>query len=106
MRRASPADFAFTGSKPRLGKFTQVTFPKTKPRPKPGPVTDHFGATSVASALSIRAGATPHGPIHPNMLLSVNPSKEDISTWQESGRFYSALTGLSGIVIKLKLAVC
>jgi hypothetical protein len=69
-----------------------VISPKTKPRPKPGPVTDHFGATSVASALSIRAGATPLGPNHPNMLFPVNTSKQDISTWQRLGHFYLALT--------------
>jgi len=55
------------------------------------------GASPVASALSIRSGATPRGPIHTNTPLSNPPSEPDISTLLGLGRFYFAATLLSGI---------
>jgi hypothetical protein len=52
-----------------------------------------FGASPVvASALGIRLGATPRGPIHSNIHPLALRHKEDISTWQKSGHFYLALT--------------
>ena len=50
------------------------------------------GASSVASALGIRLGATPRGPLHPNTCSSTVPSKPDISTLLALGHFYFALT--------------
>jgi len=50
------------------------------------------GASPVASALSIRTGATPRGPIHPITPLPNQPSEPDISTLLGLGRFYFAAT--------------
>src|SRR5689334_250921 len=41
--------------------------------------TDFFGASSVASALGFRSGATPSGRLQPNIRPSTLPHKEDIS---------------------------
>jgi len=51
------------------------------------------GASPVASALSIRSGATPRGPIHTITPLPNQPSQPDISTLLGLGRFYFAATG-------------
>lgn len=51
-----------------------------------------FGASSVASALSTRSGATPRGHIHPNSPTLDARSKQDISTLLGIGHFYFALT--------------
>src|ERR1700736_1203751 len=51
------------------------------------------GACPVASALSIRSGATPRGPIHTITPLPNQPSEPDISTLLGLGRFYFASTG-------------
>jgi hypothetical protein len=65
-RRANkrPAVFAFTGPKPPLGRLHQNDL-KTPKDPRgflPSKVsTNHCGASSVASALGFRSGATPHG---------------------------------------------
>src|SRR5690242_15103499 len=50
------------------------------------------GASSVASALGIRSGATPSGHHQLNPTPPQPASKPDISTWQRSGHFYLALT--------------
>ena len=53
-----------------------------------------FGASPVvASALGIRSGATPRGPIHITTPLRNDTLKPDISTLPELGHFYFALTG-------------
>jgi hypothetical protein len=69
---------------------------KANPSRSRGSLTDHFGATSVASALGIRPGATPFGPIHPNMTFSNLLFKVDTSTRQRLGHFYLALTVMLG----------
>ena len=100
-RRANTArrSFAFTGSRPQLGSFTtrMGAFKiKTKTPELSGsrvllPIRN--GASPVASALSIRLGATPCGPIYPNIRSLRRLQKQDISTWHGIGHFYSALTG-------------
>jgi hypothetical protein len=66
---------------------------KTKnPGRNRGSITDHFGASPVASASGIRKGATPFGLIHPNTRSRNRLLSQDISTWQEAGHFYLALT--------------
>ena len=50
------------------------------------------GASSVASALGIRSGATPRGPFHTNIHSFRHHSKPDISTLLALGHFYFALT--------------
>ena len=42
---------------------------KRKPSGRSRGFADFFGASPVASALGIRSGATPRGPIHSNMTL-------------------------------------
>ncbi len=59
---------------------------------------DHAGASPVASALGIRSGATPHGPIHPSTPTSSQPSQPDVSTLLALGRFYFAATGNLSVV--------
>jgi hypothetical protein len=60
-----------------------------------GSVADAFFGASpvVASALGIRSGATPRGPIHVTTPLRNDTLKPDISTLPELGHFYFALTG-------------
>jgi hypothetical protein len=59
-----------------------------------GSVADAFFGASpvVASALGIRSGATPRGPIHVTTPLRNDTLKPDISTLPELGHFYFALT--------------
>jgi hypothetical protein len=60
-----------------------------------------FGASPVvASALGIRSGATPRGPIHSKPARSALLHKGDISTLLGIGHFYFALTrdALSGLI--------
>jgi len=65
-------------SPPGCGHF-QTKNPRTK-RSRVLVVPIRNGASPVASALSIRSGATPRGPIHTNTPLSNPPSEPDIST--------------------------
>ena len=94
--KTGPAIFAFTSPRPSLRSSTKLMGGKTTPS---DPQTrgcclsaDHFGASPVASALGIRSGATPRGPIHTNTTPSIFPSKQDISTLHGLGHFYFALT--------------
>jgi hypothetical protein len=50
-------------------------------------VTDHSGASSVASALGIRSGATPRGRINTNTHSQTSPAKGDIFTLLKSVTF-------------------
>ena len=72
---------------------------KANPSRGRGSLTDHSGATSVASALGIRPGATPFGPIHTNMPFPVLPSKVDTSIQRTLGHFYLALTEASATAV-------
>jgi hypothetical protein len=73
-------------SKPSDGDFVAATR---------GSIADAFFGASpvVASALGIRSGATPRGPIYITMPRPAVPSKQDISTLLGIGHFYFALTG-------------
>ena len=78
-----------------------------------GSVADAFFGASpvVASALGIRSGATPRGPIHVTTPLRNDTLKPDISTLPELGHFYFALTRLAfGVTGRcpaaLKIAAC
>jgi hypothetical protein len=92
--KSSPAIFAFIYPRPPLRGFTIPDRPKAKPpRSLEGsalPISN--GASPIASALGIRLGATPRGPIHPNSQPRRNPAKQDISTLLGLGHFYFALT--------------
>ena len=80
-------------------KLHQNDLPKAKPSDvyfaAGGFYADHFGASSVASALPIRSGATPTEPYHPNIHFLSLTSKPDISTWHRVGHFYLALTAFA-----------
>src|SRR5688572_19434964 len=93
-RRATPArrSSAFYSPKPLLRSVHHCDAPTKNPSRSWGLAADHNGATSLASALGIRSGATPCGHIHPNIhFLSPLPNP-DISIWQRTGHFYLALT--------------
>ena len=93
--KTGPAVFALMSSKPQLGSFTTLMRQKQNPRSLFGgclPFSN--GASSVASALSIRSGATPRGHCQPNTPLPKFRSKQDISTLLAIGHFYFALTGI------------
>ena len=86
-RRATPArrPFAFNGPKPSLGSIHHPDRQKAKTlRPDLRvfvlPISN--GAMPVASALGIRSGATPRGPVHPNIHPQNQPSDPDISIWR------------------------
>src|ERR1700676_1367459 len=76
-------------------KFHQRILQRKSP-PKPWRARRAFrrfsGANSVASALSIRSGATPCGSIHHKPQTQTQPLKPDISTLPAIGHFYFALT--------------
>ncbi len=103
-RRAKrPAVFRLDKPKASARNSTQEMgdFPGTTKQKKPsagvgtldkGVHADFFGASSVASALGIRSGATPCGRIYTNMPSRFRSLKPDISTLPELGHFYFALT--------------
>src|SRR5262249_32823532 len=64
--------------------------PRRPPRVLALPISN--GASSIASALGFRLGATPHGRVHTNTLSPAPISKPDIFTLLGIGRFYFALT--------------
>jgi hypothetical protein len=72
------------------GHFTRM-ISKTAKNPRgsqPARVsTDHSGASSVASALGIRWGATPRGRHHTNTHSQNSSLKQDLSTLLEQGTF-------------------
>ena len=91
----SPAVFAFSCPRPPLRSFTQECGNEKahlKPLRKQKGLCRFFGASSVASALGIRSGATPRGLIHPNIQLWNPRRKPDILTLLGLGHFYFALT--------------
>lgn len=90
--KSSPADFAFYGPRPPLKSFTKEFIQKKTPMRASQGFRRFFGASSVASALGIRSGATPRGPIHPNTPSPTGLPKPDISTLLAIGHFYFALT--------------
>jgi hypothetical protein len=55
-------------------------------------LTDPAGASSVASALGIRSGATPRGRLKLNTPLENGPFRPDVSTLPETCPFYFAAT--------------
>ena len=67
---------------------------KKTPGCEPRVIADHSGASSVASTLGIRSGATPCGHHDHNIHSRFQPSGQDISTWQRIGHFYLALTAV------------
>ncbi len=78
-------------------------------RPKKNPSTGRWarrgvgrfsGASSVASALAVRPGATPRGPFHPNTYPAALLRKADISTLLALGHFYFALTIPEAVTIR------
>src|SRR5579862_87264 len=77
-------------SPPGCGHF-QTKNPRTD-RSRVLGVPIRNGDSPVASAFSIRSGATPRGPIHTNTPLPNQPSEPDISTLLGLGRFYFAAT--------------
>ena len=91
-RRAKAARrfFAFPSPRPQLLKGLTKESMGSKPKPSDGDFVAairgsdadaFFGASSVvASALGIRSGATPRGPIHSNPTPSALLRKADIST--------------------------
>src|SRR3954452_8928785 len=87
-----PAAFALYSPKPRLWSVHHNDAGNEKPRLSPGFAADHCGATSVASALGVRSGATPGGHDHHNIHSRFRTLKPDISKWQAIGHFYLALT--------------
>ena len=89
-----PANLAFTGPRPPLGSSSTRMNQKQNPRDLLEGFTlpIRHGANPVASALGIRSGATPNGPIHPNIQPQHNPSQPDILTLPGLGHFYFALT--------------
>ena len=103
-RRAKPArrSCAFKSPRPQLLKGSTKESVTSKPKPSEGDFVAtlrgsladaFFGASPVvASALSIRSGATPRGRIHSKPHPSALPPKEDISTLLGIGHFYFALT--------------
>jgi hypothetical protein len=104
--RASPKKWRLTRSRRPLLTFTADHQKCGQPQKrKPSGITggfsaDFFGASSVASALGFRSGATPHECLQPNIHSSALPHKEDISIWQKSGHFYLALTWVGDMAIK------
>jgi hypothetical protein len=95
-KTARPA-FAWHRSRPSLQSFHHPDGPTPKTPERCSrvlalPISN--GASSIASALSIRLGATPRGPIHPTMPSCALSSKGDLLTWQKRGHFYLALTVL------------
>jgi hypothetical protein len=93
--KPSPADLAFTHPRPPLGSFTTRMIQKQNPRVvlEGSCDADPSRSLPVASALGIRLGATPGGPIYPNIQPRITVSKPDISTLLGLGHFYFALTG-------------
>ncbi len=103
-RRAKSArrPLAFHSPRPQLlkGPTKESTPLKSKPSDGDfvaaigGSLADAFFGASpvVASALGIRSGATPRGPIHSNPTPSALLRKADISTLLGIGHFYFALT--------------
>ena len=69
--------------------------PRTHPRVFALPISN--GASSIASALGFRLGATPRGRVHTNTPPPAPFSKQDISTLLGIGRFYFALTSIGDI---------
>jgi hypothetical protein len=93
--KSGPAIIAFTCPRPPLGGSTK------EPGERKTPLLPSLeqrgegrfsGAYPVASVLGIRAGATPHGHIHPNTQSSAARPEQDISTLLGLGHFYFALT--------------
>jgi len=101
--KSGPATSRLMYSRPPLRDSTQVMC-DSKPKAKPsegtpqGPVdrgfaADYFGASPVASALNLpQERDSPENRIHTTAHSPVEPSKQDISTWQGIGHFYLALT--------------
>jgi hypothetical protein len=96
--RSSP----FTGPKPPLGRPHQNdrSTPKDPRGFTPSRVsTDHCGASSIASALGFRMGATPRRPNHANTLSSSPTAKRDILTLLQKETFSFCLdTGIPELV--------
>src|ERR1700680_4374732 len=101
--KSGPATSRLIYSRPPLRDSTQVMRDsKTKAKPSEGtpqgPVdrgfaADYFGASPVASALNLpQERDFPKNRIHTTTHSPVEPSKQDISTWQTIGHFYLALT--------------
>jgi len=93
--KSGPPGFALTSSRPLLRNSTKQSS-NTKAPLNPfwnqRGMCRFFGASSVASALSTRSGATPRGCIYPNSQPLTTPPKPDISTLLRLGHFYFALT--------------
>ena len=100
--KSSPSVVAFYKPKASAPKHHHPDIYKTTPKQKsktPGgirgfsllPISN--GASSIASALGIRLGATPRERTHLNSQLQFHPTKQDISTLLGLGHFYFALTG-------------
>jgi hypothetical protein len=91
--KTSLAVFAFDQPKASAQKLHQTIPPNENPSQQNQEGLDRFfGASSVASALGVCSGATPHKPNQSNILFQIVPPKPDISTLLGLGHFYFALT--------------
>jgi hypothetical protein len=89
------AVFAFDliSPEPKLKSFTSMIPQKKTPESSSRVLTDHAGASPVASALGIRSGANPRGRLQLNTLPNTRPFGPELSILPETCHFYFALIG-------------
>ncbi len=102
--KSGPAASRFIYPKPPLRDLTTAVGPENQ-NPQNGQHCARFdwgfgavccGASPVASALDLpQKRDLPENRIQTTMPSPVDPSKQDISTWQRIGHFYLALTALT-----------